>query len=166
MTGVEELLDQLKELGATLSPEGDRLIVRAGSRPVPAGLIRQIHRTKAEVLQAISPTKLEARFWQQRLIVLTQDWRAGGRELDAAAGLAWEDLINEWHKKNGKRWPCQCAGCGKPIGGLEAISLPDGNRVHIEPIDCIINFGRRWREEAKSALLSLGVQYPMAAEKN
>jgi hypothetical protein len=164
MNGVDALLDQLKELGATLSPDGDRLIVRAGCQPVPAGLIRQIHRTKAEVLQAISSAKVEARFWQHRLTVLTHDWRAGDRELDAAARLAWEDLINEWHKKSGKRWPAwQCAGCGNPIGGLEAIGLPDGNRVHFEPIDCMIDFGRRWREEAKNALLLLGVRYPMPA---
>ena len=59
--------DQLKELGAKVSPDGDRLMVRAGCQPVPAGLIRQIHRAKAEVLQAISPARVEARFWQHRL---------------------------------------------------------------------------------------------------
>ena len=56
-----------------------------------------------------------------------------------------------------------CAGCGNPIGGLEAIGLPDGNRVHFEPMDCMIDFGRGWREEAKNALLSLSVRHPMPA---
>jgi hypothetical protein len=53
----------------------------------------------------------------------------------------------------------QCAGCERPIGGLEAINLRDGNRVHFEPIDCMIEFGRRWRNEAKNVLVALGVRY-------
>jgi hypothetical protein len=76
----------------------------------------------------------------------------------SAKRLAWENLANEWHKKHGRRWPTwQCAGCGEPLAGREAISLPDGNRVHTEPINCMIDFGRRWRNEAKTALISLGV---------
>jgi TubC N-terminal docking domain len=161
MTGVHELLDRLKQLGATLSAEGDRLIVRAGSQAVPAELITEIRRAKAEVLESISPTKPEAQFWKQRLLVLTRDWSAGNRDLDSAAKLARENLINEWHAKYGKRAPAwQCVGCGKLIGGIESITLPDGNRVHLEPIDCMIAFGRRWRAEAKDALLLLGVRLP------
>jgi hypothetical protein len=30
----------------------------------------------------------------------------------------------------------------------------------------MIDFGRRWREEAESALLSLGVRHPMPVKKN
>jgi hypothetical protein len=28
-----------------------------------------------------------------------------------------------------------------PLGGLQALDLPDGNRVHFKPIDCVIRFG-------------------------
>lgn len=73
MTGVHELLDRLKQLGATLSAEGDRLIVRAGSQAVPAELITEIRRAKAEVLESIPPTKLRRSsgsngFWSLRAI--------------------------------------------------------------------------------------------------
>jgi hypothetical protein len=165
MSGVHELLDRLKQLGATLSAEGDRLIVRAGSQAVPGPLITELRQSKSEVLEAISSTNPEAQFWAGRLLVLTRDWSAGNRGLDSAAKLARENLINEWHAKHGKRTPAwQCAGCGKPIAGVDSIRLPDGNRVHLEPIDCMIDFGRRWRNEAKTALVSLGVTCGIASE--
>ena len=91
-------------------------------------------------------------------MVLTSEWWAGNRDLDSAKQLAWEDLTNEWHKKHGRRWPAwQCAGCGKLLSGHDSIRLPDGTSVHVEPINCMIDFGRRWRDEAKNALISLGV---------
>jgi hypothetical protein len=49
---------------------------------------------------------------------------------------------------------------GKLIGGLETLNLPDGNRVHVEPIDCLIGFGQRWRSDAQAALLALGLKPP------
>ena len=59
--------------------------------------------------------------------------------LGAANRLAWGDLENEWHHLHGNRWPSwQCAGCDAPIGGSQALNLPDGNRVHLDPIDCLI----------------------------
>jgi hypothetical protein len=41
------------------------------------------------------------------------------------------------------------------------LNLPDGNRVHFEPIDCLIGFGQRWRSDAQAALLSLGLKPPV-----
>ncbi len=65
------------------------------------------------------------------------------REWQKAKQLAWGDMLNEWHSLHGRRWPAwQCAGCEKLVGGLEPLNLPDGNRVHFEPIDCLISFGR------------------------
>jgi hypothetical protein len=62
---------------------------------------------------------------------------------------------------SGKRWPTwQCAGCDAPIGGSQALNLPDGNRVHFEPIDCLIRFGERWRGDASAALIALGLEPP------
>jgi phenylalanine-4-hydroxylase len=75
--------------------------------------------------------------------------------------LAWGDVLNAWHSLHGRRWPAwQCAGCEKLIGGLEPLNLPDGNRVHFEPIDCLISFGRHWRGEAREALVALGLEPP------
>jgi hypothetical protein len=96
---------------------------------------------------------------------LTNEWRAGNRDRDSAKRIAWENLANEWHEKRGRRCPAwQCAGCGKLLSGRDSIKLPDGNSVHVEPIDCMIDFGRRWRDEAKTALVSLGVTCGIVSE--
>ena len=52
----------------------------------------------------------------------------------------------------------QCAGCEQPINGSAAINLPDGNRVHLEPLDWLLSFGKRWRGEADDALAALLVE--------
>ena len=109
--------------------------------------------------QLCPPDPDEARIWQERLTARAFDWFNGDRSWEEALRLAWGDLENEWHSLYGLRWSVwQCAGCERPIGGLEAIKLPDGNRVHCEPIDCMIEFGRRWRNEATNALVALGVR--------
>ena len=82
----------------------------------------------------------------------------GGEE---ARRPAWGDVENEWHELHGRRWPAwQCAGCNAPVGGSQALNLPDGNRVHFEPIDCLIRFGKRWRGDASEALVALGLEPP------
>ena len=88
-------------------------------------------------------------------------WGAGKRDWGSARRLAWGDLQNEWHTKHGRQWPSWlCAGCEKPIAGLDSIDLPDGNRVHVEPLDCMIEFGRRWRGDADRALSAFGLETP------
>ena len=83
----------------------------------------------------------------------------GGEE---ARRPAWGDVENEWHELHGRRWPAwQCAGCNAPVGGSQALNLPDGNRVHFEPIDCLIRFGKRWRGAACEALVAFGLE-PLA----
>jgi len=36
----------------------------------------------------------------------------------------------------------------------------DGNRVHLDDIDCLIRYGQHWRGEATQALLAIGLQPP------
>lgn len=165
MSAVFELLDRLTEIGATIRPAGDNLILRAGSKTVPAELVKRIHQRKAEVLEALSQEAVEGRRWHKRFTALSFAWGAGKRDSVAAKRLAWGDLQNEWHNLHGHRWPMwQCAGCQMPIGSLDAINLPDGNRVHFEPIDCLISFGRRWRGDADAALIALGLEPPDAGD--
>ena len=72
---------------------------------------------------------------------------------------------NEWHELHGRRWPSwQCAGCNAPLDGSQALNLPDGNRVHFEPIDCLICFGKRWRGDASEALVAFGLEPPSLGE--
>jgi hypothetical protein len=100
------------------------------------------------------------------------DWRARHREAirhwsllhtaEEPAELAWGEMQNRWHRLHGARAPeWQCAGCGEPVGGLAALTLVDGNRVHVDKLDCLLRFGERWREEAAAGLRALGLDPPV-----
>jgi hypothetical protein len=52
----------------------------------------------------------------------------------------------------------QTKRCEKPLGGLDLIDLADGNRLHVERLDCMIEFGRRWRGDAHVALVAVGLE--------
>jgi hypothetical protein len=103
----------------------------------------------------------EACRWRDLFATRTTNWFHGDRGWEAARRLGWGDVLNEWHQLHGRRWPpWQCAGCGALIGGSLALNLPDDNRVHFEPIDCLIRFGKCWRGAAREALVSLGLEPP------
>lgn len=97
--------------------------------------------------------------WGERYTALTLQWAAAGkRSWGMARRLAWGELQNQWHAQHGRRYPTwRCAGCDAPIGSMTALALPDGNRVHFEPIACLIAFGKRWRGDATAALVALGL---------
>jgi hypothetical protein len=81
-----------------------------------------------------------------------------------AARLAWGQIESHWHMHYGERAPhWQCAGCREPIGGLSALDLADGNRVHFDAahgLNCLLSFGDRWRAEAIAGLQELGLVPP------
>ena len=104
------------------------------------------------------------------------DWRARHREAvayrsalhptDEAARLAWGEMQLRWHQLHGRRVPeWQCAGCGEPIGGLAALALTDGNRVHLNKLDCLLSYGEYWRAAATCALMALGLHPPAAGSE-
>jgi hypothetical protein len=101
------------------------------------------------------------------------DWRARHREALAhwsalhpageAAQLAWGELLGRSHRLHGAQVPeWQCAGCSEPIGGLAALQLADGTRVHLDKLDCLFSFGERWRSEATAGLRTLRLDPPPA----
>jgi hypothetical protein len=103
------------------------------------------------------------------------DWRTRYREAlahwsalhsaEEALRLTWGKIESHWHMQHGERTPhWQCAGCGEPIGGLTALTLGDGNRVHFDTFDCLITFGERWRNEAVAALKALGLEPPVESD--
>jgi hypothetical protein len=84
-----------------------------------------------------------------------------------AGRLAWGEIENQWHMRNGERVPdWQCAGCRAPIGGLAALTLADGNRVHLDKLSCMLTFGQRWRRDAAAALSVLGLAPPPPPKSN
>jgi len=166
------LLRRAQEVGLRVEPIGDKLLVRGPKRAEAVVELLAAH--KAEVLAALAPASTskctdqdaavagtEARRWRDRLATRIVDWFHGDRGWEEARRLAWGDLENEWHELHGWRWPSwQCAGCNAPLGGSQALDLPDGNRVHFELIDCLIRFGKRWRGDASEALVALGLEPP------
>jgi hypothetical protein len=150
------LLRQAREAGLTVAADGGKLVIRGP---------RRAERT-ARLLLAHKPAVMTA---------LAADWRARHREAllywsafypaDEAAQLAWGELLNEWHRRHGRRAPeWQCAGCGQAIGGLMALTLSGGNRVHFDGLDCLLSFGERWRNEATAGLQAFGLQPPAGFE--
>jgi hypothetical protein len=101
-------------------------------------------------------------WWRRHYIVRAIDWELSGiRSGRQARDLAWGELLNEWHRRHGTCIPqWQCAGCDQPIGGLAALDLADGNRVHLDKLDCLLGFGARWRGEAVAGLRALGLDPP------
>jgi hypothetical protein len=167
------LLHRAQEAGLRVEPIGGKLLVRGPKRA--EAVVKLLAEHKAEVLAALAPgasvskcdrqsegvDATEARRWHDRLEARIAEWYHGDRGWEEARRLAWGDVENEWHDIHGQRWPSwQCAGCDAPIAGSQALDLPDGNRVHLNPIDCLIRFGRRWRGAADEALVVLGLEPP------
>ena len=105
--------------------------------------------------------------WRRHFTIRTIHSALSGKRTQAdAARIAYGELLDEWRKSQGRRWPVwQCAGCDEPIGSLSALLLADGNRVHFdEARECLIRFGRRWRDEAVIGLQALGLEPPEGFE--
>ena len=116
---------------------------------------------------APEPGGAEAAWWRRRFTISTIHWELSGKRTKAEAErLAYAQLLDDWRRLHGTRWPVwQCAGCGKPIGGLSALSLTDGNRVHFgEKIECLTPFGRRSHGDAIAALRALKLKPPPGFE--
>jgi hypothetical protein len=50
----------LEAIGATIEPAGDRLLVRAGPKPVPASVIRRVREAKPELLALLHQAPFDA----------------------------------------------------------------------------------------------------------
>jgi hypothetical protein len=53
MSAAGDLLNCLAEIGASVEPAFDNLIVRAGAKPVPGELVRRLREAKAEVIASM-----------------------------------------------------------------------------------------------------------------
>src|SRR5271169_3307620 len=168
MTTAPELVRAATAAGAKLAANGDKLTVTA-PRPLSARLVEELRRSKADILRLLVGDDaerqdcLDAAWWRGHFIIRTIRWELGGyRSHSEAQHLAYGDLLNEFQRRHCRRWPAwQCAGCDEQIGGLSALTLADGNRVHFgEKRDCLIRSGRRWRGEAVAGLRLLGLDPP------
>ena len=176
MTAARELLDCLAEIGATIRPaSANRLIVRAGPKPVPAELVRRLRDAKFEILALVAlppeprdPEKVadlaEGRRWRDRFAARIVHWFHDDRGWEEAKRLAFGELILAWHRSHGARpLPGRCAGCGDDMPAEAGLVLSDGARLHLDSVrgvDCLIAYGQKWRGTAVGALQALGLDPP------
>jgi hypothetical protein len=123
------LLRRAEEVGLRVEAAGDQLKIRGPKCAAP--VVRLLAEHKCEVLRVLGNLS-EAGVWRERYDILTFRWSIGRSWLQARR-IGWGALQNEWHENHGRQWPSwQCAGCQKPIAGVPALDLPDGNRVHLD----------------------------------
>jgi len=173
MTTARELVNAATAAGAKLAVSGDTLSVTA-PRPLAPELVQELRRSKVEILRLLAAEPgdgrqfpADAAWWRRHFTIRTLHWRLSGRwTKNEAERLAYGELLHEWRKSHGRRWPVwQCAGCDEPIGSLSALLLADENRVHFDvERECLIRFGRHWRGEAAAGLRALGLEPPEGFE--
>ena len=155
---VENLIAAVVAAGGVIRRDGD-MIELAAPRPLPRGLVARIREAKPALLAILAETA----DWRERHSEALAYWGAL-HPTPEAARLAWRELEDHWHRLHGACFPqWQCAGCRDPIGGLAALDLADGNRVHLDEVhglDCLLAFGERWRREATAGLRALGLDPP------
>jgi hypothetical protein len=152
------LLRRAHDAGLRVEAAGDKLLIRGPKRAAP--VVKLLAEHKAVVLAAL-PIATEALHWRERFTAKTFEWFGRKRPWQEARLLAWADLQNDWHLRHGRHFPAaQCAGCKLPICGHEALDMPDGNRVHLDPLDCAIAFGKGWRGAADAGLAAFGLVPP------
>ena len=124
-----------------------------------------------------TPERAQTRLKAERAGWDAADWRAffgeraaireydGMRPRAEAERLAWGETLVEWHKATASPPPSwQCAGCGDPIAGAPAMTLPDAARVHdVAGYACLIAYGKRWRAAAAEGLATMGIEQPSGA---
>jgi hypothetical protein len=166
VSAAAELLHRLLEIGANVELAGDNLILRTGTMAVPAELVRQLRTEKVAVVAALAASSepRDEAWWRRELVARTAHWLVGGRAFADAQRLAFNQLEVEWHREHrghrGHVPRSHCAGCGQPIGSRAAFDLGDGNRTHLDRLQCLILYGDRWRDEAKRALIAMGLRPP------
>ena len=147
MNAARDLLDHLAKIGATVQPAGDRLVLRAGPRGIPATLLNRVREAKADLIATLSapvvhgPSEADAR----------------SHELGGSKCLRQrtEASIVKW--LNDHPAPSQlerCAWCHRPHSP-SAVVVPFGNEpgghtwLHVE---CWPAWHQARRAEAAAAL--------------
>jgi hypothetical protein len=81
MNTARKIIDDLAAIGATVRPDGDQLLLKAGASAVPADLVSRIKASKAELLQEL--VESEQAFEERAAIV----------EFDGGAPRPWAEAL-------------------------------------------------------------------------
>jgi hypothetical protein len=103
MSTARDLLHDFAVIGATIQPAGDRLILRAGAIPVPAGLVSRVRRAKAELLATLATddVKNEPATLVEANLVAPPDWFQ--RVASPAGKQSMEFKRGAWRKEKKRR---------------------------------------------------------------
>jgi hypothetical protein len=131
VNAVQQLVEDIAAIGATIEVAKDRIVLRAGGTAIPRDLISRIRLAKAELLETLAarPANHEwaAEEWQaffdERASVAEFD---GGLSRTSAEAHAFEACIMEWLNLNpAPSLPGRCARCGE-VETRHAVVLPYG----------------------------------------
>lgn len=157
------LLKQAKDAGLAVRLRGDQLVIRGPLRAAP--MVQKLFANKATIVHVLAPAKLDSTGWRALYLERLRYWRCN-RPDDEARRIAWGDVECRWHERYGDRAPHGlCAGCRQPLGHSKVLALSDGNVVHFDHLQCLLDFGRRWREAATAALQRTGLQPPASCPR-
>jgi hypothetical protein len=123
--------------------------------------------TDQSLASRADPCGPDPAWWRDHYKERSRHFELGRRRSPREAErIAWGDLQWRWHKDYGERVPPGiCGGCRKPIAMAETILLIDGTRLHdVEGHECLISYGRRWRNAATAGLHAFGFDPPAAVE--
>jgi len=101
-----DILQQLADLGAKADRQGDKLILRAGTTPVPKAILATIRERKTEVLQALSEDGARDEFAERAALTeagakVPVAWLEGFARLDPGLSPAdvpprrWEQFVDD-----------------------------------------------------------------------
>jgi hypothetical protein len=166
------LLGEAHAAGLHLTADGDKLVITGpkcahavakkiiAAKPVVMSLLwRQQEDIFADLPPNDSAYEGEWLRWFGLLVSHKLQIGQGNRTHEEAYELAYGEATNFWRERYGQRPdPHRCAGCGKPIGRSNPMTLPDGARVHDADLRCLIAYGERWRTAAGDALSRLGIE--------
>ncbi len=157
------LLKQAKDADLAVCLRGDRLVIRGPRRAAP--MVQRLLANKAAILHVLVPAKLDSIAWRALHAERLRYWRCHHPD-DEARRIAWGDLECRWHQRYGDRAPDGlCAGCRQPLGHSKVLALGDGNVVHFDHLQCLLDFGQRWRDAATAALQRTGLQPPASCPR-
>ena len=102
MSAARDILHRLADLGATVERQGDKLMVRAGTAPVPKDILVTIREHKAEVMAALTTAPAEAAYASTATTTTEEQahpWYSREAETAALAvdtGLDIAELDRDW----------------------------------------------------------------------
>ncbi len=157
------LMAEAQGLGARIKTRDGKLKVSAPA-PLPSELVDRLRHHKPELLEYLrrESEAAEWRVWvrdrfkhRRSLADVDEDGSQVRRYTRPEAHrIVMGEAVNRWHFRHATLRPHACAGCGKAIGGDDALVLPDGAKTHF---GCLTAYGGGWQRQAEHALAELGV---------